>query len=161
SARANVERAGVADLGSIERADLASLPPAPAASGLICVNPPYGQRLGGVRELAPLYAQLGAVLRHRYRRWRAGVLTGKPRLGRVRELARLFAQLGAGLRERYRGWRAAVLTGNPPLGRELGIRAKRTHRLFNGAIECRLLRFELAPEQFTVPREPGLLPASD
>ena len=47
------------------------------------------------------------------------------------------------LRERFAGWQAAVLTGNPPLARNLGIYAKRTHRVFNGTIECRLLRFEL------------------
>jgi len=47
------------------------------------------------------------------------------------------------LRERFQGWQAAVLTGNPPLARNLGIYAKRTHRVFNGTIECRLLRFDL------------------
>jgi len=47
------------------------------------------------------------------------------------------------LRERFRGWKAAILTGNPPLARHLGIYAKRTHRVFNGTIECRLLRFDL------------------
>ena len=36
------------------------------------------------------------------------------------------------LRERFQGWQAAMLTGNPPLARNLGIYAKRTHRLFNG-----------------------------
>ena len=41
------------------------------------------------------------------------------------------------------GWQAAVLTGNPPLGLELGLKAKRTHTMFNGPIECRLLRYEL------------------
>jgi len=47
------------------------------------------------------------------------------------------------LRERFKGWKAAVLTGNPPMARHLGIYAKRSHRVFNGTIECRLLRFEL------------------
>ncbi len=47
------------------------------------------------------------------------------------------------LRERFQGWQAAILTGNPPLARNLGVYAKRTHRVFNGTIECRLLRFDL------------------
>ena len=34
-------------------------------------------------------------------------------------------------------------TGNPPLARNLGVYAKRTHRVYNGTIECRLLRFDL------------------
>jgi len=59
------------------------------------------------------------------------------------ELPNLYSQLGETLRTRFSGWQAAILTGNPPLARNLGMFAKRTHRVFNGPIECRLLRFEL------------------
>ena len=59
----------------------------------------------------------------------------------------------------YVGWQAAVLTGNPPLGRELKIKAKRTHTMFNGPIECRLLRFDIEPKHFEKKRVPGALPA--
>jgi 23S rRNA (guanine2445-N2)-methyltransferase / 23S rRNA (guanine2069-N7)-methyltransferase len=109
-----------------ERRTLGELPPAPAARGLVAVNPPYGERLGEQRELAATYAELGRVLR-----------------------------------ENFRGWQAAVLTGNPPLGRELGMRAKRTHTLFNGPIECRLLRFDIDERHFEVKRAPGSLPKID
>ena len=69
-----------------------------------------------------------------------------------RETARaLHRQLGAILRERFQGWNAAILTA-PELGLELGIRAHRTHTLWNGALECRLLRMEVSPES---EREPG------
>ena len=72
-----------------------------------------------------------------------------------RETARaLHRELGAVLRERFQGWNAAVLTGAPELGMELGIRAHRTHVLWNGAIECRLLRMKVGPESA---REPGRL----
>ncbi len=74
------------------------------------------------------------------------VVTNPPygeRLGAESELPALYTELGRTLRERFRGWQAAILTGNPPLARNLGIHAKRTHRVFNGNIECRLLRFEL------------------
>ena len=66
----------------------------------------------------------------------------------------LHRQLGVILRERFQGWQAAVLIGAPQLGMELGIRAYRTHALWNGAIECRLLRLKIAPES---EREPGTL----
>jgi 23S rRNA (guanine2445-N2)-methyltransferase / 23S rRNA (guanine2069-N7)-methyltransferase len=36
-----------------------------------------------------------------------------------------------------------VLSGEPQLGLELGIRAYRTHVIWNGAIECRLLRLKI------------------
>src|ERR1019366_3989260 len=58
-------------------------------------------------------------------------------------LSELYSGMARILRERFRGWQAAVLTGNPPLARNLGIYAKRTHRVYNGTIECRLLRFDL------------------
>jgi len=63
-------------------------------------------------------------------------------------------ELGAVLRERFEGWDAAVLTGAPELGIELGLRAHRTHAVWNGAIECRLLRLKVAPQSV---REPGRL----
>ena len=65
------------------------------------------------------------------------------RIGAESGLQALYSELGATLRERFQDWQAAILTGNPPLARNLGIYAKRTHRVFNGTIECRLLRFDL------------------
>lgn len=72
----------------------------------------------------------------------------------------LHRELGQVLRERFRGWHAAILSGAPQLGRELGIRAHRTHALWNGGIECRLLRLRV--EEGST-REPGRLakPRSD
>ena len=65
------------------------------------------------------------------------------RIGETEELRALYALLGERLRADYRGWEAAVFTGNPALGRELGINARRTHRMMNGPIECRLLRLTI------------------
>ena len=48
-----------------------------------------------------------------------------------------------------------MLTGNPPLGLELGLKAKRTHTLYNGPIECRLLRFDVDAQHFATKRVPG------
>jgi 23S rRNA (guanine2445-N2)-methyltransferase / 23S rRNA (guanine2069-N7)-methyltransferase len=77
----------------------------------------------------------------------SGLVVANPpygeRIGAESGLPALYSELGAVLRERFQGWQAAILTGNPPLARNLGIYAKRTHRVFNGTIECRLLRFDL------------------
>jgi 23S rRNA (guanine2445-N2)-methyltransferase / 23S rRNA (guanine2069-N7)-methyltransferase len=77
----------------------------------------------------------------------AGLVVANPpygeRIGAESGLPALYSEFGAVLRERFQGWQAAILTGNPPLARNLGIYAKRTHRVFNGTIECRLLRFDL------------------
>jgi 23S rRNA (guanine2445-N2)-methyltransferase / 23S rRNA (guanine2069-N7)-methyltransferase len=76
-----------------------------------------------------------------------GLLVTNPpygeRIGAESGLPALYSELGSTLRDRFHGWQAAILTGNPPLARNLGIYAKRSHRFFNGTIECRLLRFEL------------------
>ena len=61
-------------------------------------------------------------------------------------------ELGKVLRERFQGWVAGVLIGSPELGMELGIRAYRTHTLWNGALECRLLRLKIDSHS---EREPG------
>ncbi len=115
---ANGEQAGVADWLHVERRTLGEIVRPRAETGLIVVNPPYGERIGAESGLPALYSELGSVLR-----------------------------------DRFQGWQAAVLTGNPPLARNLGIYAKRTHRFFNGAIECRLLRFELTEASEQRPAE--------
>jgi 23S rRNA (guanine2445-N2)-methyltransferase / 23S rRNA (guanine2069-N7)-methyltransferase len=115
AALGNLERAGLRGRVHIERRELeASTPPAGVRTGLVAVNPPYGQRLGKAIELQFLYAQLGERLR-----------------------------------STFVGWRAAVFTGNPELAKSMGLRAHRVHTLFNGALECRLLHFQVVPERFT------------
>ena len=125
-AEANAARAGLDRRLFFQRCELGKLPSAPAPSGLVAVNPPYGERIGESDELRGLYALLGERLR-----------------------------------DGYRGWEAAIFTGNPALGRELGINARRTHRMMNGPIECRLLRITVEPSQFVQAREPGRLPVID
>ncbi len=72
-----------------------------------------------------------------------------------REGARaLHRELGAVLRSRFQGWEAAVLSGAPELGRELGLRAYRTHAVWNGGLECRLLRLRVEAQS---ERTPGVL----
>jgi 23S rRNA (guanine2445-N2)-methyltransferase / 23S rRNA (guanine2069-N7)-methyltransferase len=75
------------------------------------------------------------------------------RIGAETGLPELYSELGRLLRERFKGWQAAILTGNPPLARNLGVYAKRTHRVFNGMIECRLLRFDLTEANEQRPAE--------
>jgi 23S rRNA (guanine2445-N2)-methyltransferase / 23S rRNA (guanine2069-N7)-methyltransferase len=96
---------------------------------------------------------------------RVGLVAVNPpygeRIGETEELRALYALLGDKLRAGYPGWQAAVFTGNPALGRELAINARRTHRMMNGPIECRLLRLAIEPSEFVVAREPGRPPVID
>jgi putative N6-adenine-specific DNA methylase len=67
--RRNADRAGFLAHLEIERAELGQRA-APAPSGLLVVNPPYGRRIGG----AGRGRELGRLLRAGYTGWRAGVL---------------------------------------------------------------------------------------
>ena len=68
------------------------------------------------------------------------------RLEDERTLGPIYEALGRSLAANFEGWACGVFTGNPPLGRALGLRAHRSHTFLNGAIECRLLRFEIGPD---------------
>jgi 23S rRNA (guanine2445-N2)-methyltransferase / 23S rRNA (guanine2069-N7)-methyltransferase len=80
------------------------------------------------------------------RGWNAWVVTNPPygeRIGDERDLVRLYGEFGRILRERCAGFHASILSGNPRLDRELGLRPARTLACKNGALECRLLHFEI------------------
>ncbi|MGB9332461.1 MAG: bifunctional 23S rRNA (guanine(2069)-N(7))-methyltransferase RlmK/23S rRNA (guanine(2445)-N(2))-methyltransferase RlmL [Steroidobacteraceae bacterium] len=104
---------------------------------------------GALADAAPLPGREAAL---------PGLLCTNPPYG-VRledhERARLVhRELGSVLRERFQGWDVAVLTGAPELGKELGLRAYRTHTVWNGGIECRLLRIQVQADST---REVGML----
>jgi putative N6-adenine-specific DNA methylase len=54
--------------------------PEGVAPGVIAFNPPYGDRLGQVEELMPLYKTFGDVFKQRCQGWSAGVFTGSAEL---------------------------------------------------------------------------------
>ena len=86
-AHANLARAELGGAVHVERRPLADCAPIAARrgatpAGLLVTNPPYGVRLGAAEQLAPLYEQLGDVLRRRFPGWTAYVLTGAPALAK-------------------------------------------------------------------------------
>lgn len=79
----NIERAGMRGKIHVEKRDLSLFEPkANVSTGLVVVNPPYGERLGEIDSLKPLYAELGAKLKQGFVGWRAAVFTGNPDLGK-------------------------------------------------------------------------------
>ncbi len=65
------------------------------------------------------------------------------RLGEEPALVPLYRRIGDTMKKKFGGWQGAILTGSSVLAKEVGLRAARRHVLFNGAIECRLLTYEL------------------
>ena len=75
AANANAQRAGVAEYVRFERRALREVRPATAGPGLLCTNPPYGERLGDPSQAVALHADLGRVLREHFGGWDAALLT--------------------------------------------------------------------------------------
>ena len=72
--RANLAAAGVLEWVQLEQSD-ATVRSAPAPSGVLVANPPYGVRLGGEEALRALYPRLGDALKQRFGGWRAYLLS--------------------------------------------------------------------------------------
>src|SRR5688572_5933669 len=118
ASRENAARAGVAEFVSFERARLADAAPVSSPAG------GDGARAGFLATNPPYGVRLDD-----------------------RDGAReLMKELGGVLRGRFTGWDAAILAGSPDAGLELGIRAERVHTVWNGALECRLLRLHVSVE---------------
>lgn len=76
-----------------------------------------------------------------------GILLVNPpygqRLGEEEALKPLYRQLGDVMKQRCKGYTAYVFTGSSELAKCVGLKATRRIVLFNGPLECRLLKYEL------------------
>lgn len=91
-----------------------------------------------------------------------GLMATNPPYGRrmleTGELPALYQALGRVLKENMVGWKAAVFTEDQQLGKSVGIRAGKIHTLYNGAVMCKLLHFDVTPDNFFAdPRLPRRL----
>jgi putative N6-adenine-specific DNA methylase len=114
TAHNNLAAAGLApDAVQLRQLDVLHLDVAPADHGLLVTNPPYGERLD---------------------------LGGRQSLAQTDRFWPAFATL---LKHRFPGWSACLLTSDPTLPKRMRLAETRRTPLFNGAIECRLFRFEI------------------
>jgi len=65
------------------------------------------------------------------------------RMGEEEKLKELYRRIGDIFKQRCKGRTAYVLTGNLELAKFVGLKVSRRFELFNGPIECRLLKYEL------------------
>jgi putative N6-adenine-specific DNA methylase len=121
----NAERAGVKHAIEFKTAD-ALQRPAPAERGLIVMNPPYGERIapkgqGQARGETP---------------------SGEKFEGAA-DAADFYARLAAHWKQAFAGWTAQVLTPELKLPTLMRLKESRRVPMWNGAIECRLFRFDI------------------
>ena len=132
-AQRNADRAGVASAIDFKTADALQRMP-PAASGLMVINPPYGERI------APMGSRGGERFNPSDR--------GQPRPTREGfegggSPTEFFSQLAGHWKRHYAGWTAWVLSPDMKLPQALRLKENRRVPMWNGPIECRLFRFEL------------------
>jgi putative N6-adenine-specific DNA methylase len=81
-ARENLAALGAEDAVPLKQADVVEMP-APAPSGVLVTNPPYGVRLQDQQKIAELYPKLGDALKKKYAGWTAYIFTADMRLPKL------------------------------------------------------------------------------
>lgn len=82
AARRNLQESGFGASVRVEQADLLDIT-APAESGILLTNPPYGERIGEQEELAAFYPQLGSALKRHWAGWNCFFFTADLRLPKL------------------------------------------------------------------------------
>jgi putative N6-adenine-specific DNA methylase len=77
----NLREAGLEDVVKVKQVNLLELT-APAPTGMLVTNPPYGVRLGEKEDLAEFYPALGTALKQKFAGWTAFIFTGDPELAK-------------------------------------------------------------------------------
>lgn len=83
----NIENAGLDEHIRLAHKPIDQFGKPTAEHGLLLTNPPYGERLGEIDELIPLYQKLGTVLQKNFNGWKAAIFTGNVDLGRETDLS--------------------------------------------------------------------------
>ncbi|AIZ64138.1 THUMP domain-containing protein [Hymenobacter sp. DG25B] len=65
------------------------------------------------------------------------------RIGEEEEMEALYKTIGDTLKTSFQGYDAYIFTGNLQAAKRVGLKASRRIPLFNGPIDCRLLKYEL------------------
>ncbi|MBM3364623.1 MAG: class I SAM-dependent RNA methyltransferase [Betaproteobacteria bacterium] len=115
-ARNNLQRAGIQFDIPLKQIDAQEVKPPTGISGLLIANPPYGERIDmrGDRSQEPDAMALA-----------------------------FFNAFGSTLKQRFAGWTVCLFTADLTLPRMLRLKESKKTPFFNGAIECRLFRFEM------------------
>lgn len=65
------------------------------------------------------------------------------RIGEEAQMAALYKTIGDALKTNFQGYEAFIFTGNLEAAKAIGLKVSRRIPLFNGPIDCRLLKYEL------------------
>ncbi len=148
-AQRNAERAGVAGMIEFRGGDaLQRMPPVvPTHGGVMLLNPPYGERLGVLGVARTERHLLGDDDAPPAQEGRFGARE----LPQTDHDGEFFNQLASHWKKNYPGWTAWILTSDLKLSSKMRLKESRRVPLWNGPIECRLLRFDMVAGKMAKP----------
>ena len=134
-AQRNAERAGVAGAVQLRGGDALQRMPPCEQPGVMLLNPPYGERIAAA-------GTAGRNANERAAERALGASVGRE-AAHTDDGGEFFAQLAAHWKKNYSGWTAWMLTPDLKLPGKMRLKESRRVPMWNGPIECRLLRFDL------------------
>lgn len=114
--RNNLQRAGIPFEIPLKQIEAQEIKPPTDQPGLLIANPPYGERIDVRGDHQQALDALAVAF---------------------------FSAFGSTLKSRFAGWTVCLFTADLTLPRMLRLKESKKTPFFNGAIECRLFRFEM------------------
>jgi len=114
--RNNLNKAGIQFEVPLKQVEAQEVKPLGDVPGMIVTNPPYGERIG---------------------------VRGDAALPTDELFTAFFSAFGTTLKQRFAGWQVFLFSADFTLPKLLRLKEARKTPFFNGAIECRLFRFDM------------------
>ena len=114
--RHNLRSAGILFEVPLKQIEAQQVQPPTSEPGLLVTNPPYGERIG---------------------------VRGDSTIPQDEMAVGFYQQLSATLKQRFAGWTVYLFTADLGLPKMLRLKESRKTPFFNGALECRLFRFDM------------------
>jgi len=114
--RHNLRSAGILFDVPLKQIEAQQVQPPVPVPGILLTNPPYGERIG---------------------------VRGDSTIPQDEMAVGFYQQLSATLKQRFAGWTVYLFTADLGLPKMLRLKESRKTPFFNGALECRLFRFDM------------------
>lgn len=115
-ARHNLQRAGIQFEVPLKQIEAQEVKPPSETPGILLTNPPYGERIG---------------------------VRGDSTIASDEMAQSFFSAFGTTLKQRFAGWSVFLFTADLGVPKLLRLKESRKTPFFNGALECRLFRFDM------------------
>jgi putative N6-adenine-specific DNA methylase len=115
-ARSNLRQAGIPFEVPLKQIEAQEVKPPSDTPGILLTNPPYGERIG---------------------------VRGDSTIENDEMATGFFSAFGTTLKQRFSGWKVFLFSADLGVPKLLRLKESRKTPFFNGALECRLFRFDM------------------